>query len=415
MAPIPTPFSPTKLVEGTDPADTVKAVPGEEMTVLLIDDPRLLEEHTEAWDDLAACTVEPNAFYESWMLRAAFRKFGSANIRIALVYAKDKARPNGPPLLCGLFPLEFQSRYKGLPVKVLRLWQNTYCSLCTPLVRADCAREVLSAFFNWLETEGREPSLIEFQTVTADGPFHHALIDVLNQRAALSFVSDLHTRALFRPATDADSYMRSAVSREHRKDLRRKERHISELGQVEYSILEEREDLGQWIEEFLHLERSGWKGRNRSAMACSETSRDYFIEIMTEAFRRRKLMMLALRLDHQAIAMKCNFLSGAGSFAFKIAFDEAHARRSPGLLLEVENIRRLHREPSIQWMDSCARSTHPMVNRLWLDRRAIQTVLISSGRAPGDVVVSLMSIVRWFHRKVKRGRRMDYRTEVNEL
>jgi hypothetical protein len=56
-----------------------------------------------------------------------------------------------------------------------------------------------------------------------------------------------------------------------------------------------------------------------------------------------------------------------------------------------------------------------MVNRLWLDRRAIQTVLISSGRAPGDVVVSLMSIVRWFHRKVKRGRRMDYRTEVNEL
>ncbi len=407
-----TPLSGLQTIEETAPTVS-PAANREEMSVLLIDDPRLLEDHIEAWDGLAISALEPNVFYESWMLLPALRKFGSDKIRIALIYAKDKARPNGPPVLCGLFPIEFQSRYKGLPLKVLQLWQYVYCSLCTPLVRADCASEVLSTFFNWLERERSEPSLIEFQSVSADGPFHHALIDALNQRAALNFVSDMHTRALLRPRADADSYLRRAMSREHRKDLRRKERALLEFGQIEYSVFDSGEDLRAWIEEFLELESKGWKGRNQSAMACDEANREYFIAVMTEAFQRNKLMMMALRLDHQAIAMKCNFISGAGSFAFKIAFDEDHARSSPGLLLEVENVRRLHRQPSIQWMDSCARSNHPMVNRLWLDRRAIQSILISSGRRAGDLAVSLMPLMRWLRRKMRNDDRMNHKTEVN--
>ncbi len=409
MAQVLTPLSDAQTIEETVP--TVKAATHEEMSVLLIDDPRLLEDHKKAWDELAASALEPNVFYESWMLLPALRKFGSGNIRIALIYAKDTARPNGPRVLCGLFPVELESRYKRLPLKVLRLWQHTYCCLCTPLVRADCAQEVLSAFFNWVEGESREPALIEFQSVSGDGPFHHALTDAFNHRAWLSFVSDLHTRALFRPRTDADSYLRAAMSREHRKDLRRKERALLEEGQIEYSALDREEDLQVWLEEFLELESRGWKGKTHSAMACSEASRQYFIEVATEAFKKNKLMMMALRIDQRAIAMKCNFLSGAGSFAFKIAFDEDHARRSPGLLLEVENIRRLHQQPSTAWMDSCARSNHPMVNRLWLDRRAIQSVLISSGRGAGDLAVSLMPIMRWLHRKMKRD--ANHKTEVN--
>jgi CelD/BcsL family acetyltransferase involved in cellulose biosynthesis len=401
-APLRTPISGLQTIEETAPAvRPAKAAAGEEMTVLLIDDFERLEDHTDAWDDLALCAVEPNVFYESWMLAPALRKFGSEKIRVALIYAKNKARPN-TNVLCGLFPIEIESRYKRLPLKSLRLWQHTYCSLCTPLIRAGCGAETLQAFFDWLENEKREPSIIEFQTISADGPFHHALADAMNRRSQLSFLSDLHTRALFRPRADADSYLHEAMSREHRKDARRKERSLLELGQIECSLLDRNENIRAWIEEFLRLENSGWKGKNRTAMACDQASCDYFTEIATEAFRRNKLMMTALRLDGQAVAMKCNFLSGAGSFAFKIAFDESYARHSPGLLLEIENIRRLHHLDSIEWMDSCARPDHPMINRLWLDRRAIQTVLISSGRAAGDLTVSLMPLARWLRRKVKR-------------
>ena len=45
----------------------------------------------------------------------------------------------------------------------------------------------------------------------------------------------------------------------------------------------------------------------------------------------------------RAIAMKCNLRAGDGAVAFKIAYDEAYARFSPGVLLEIEQIERLHR------------------------------------------------------------------------
>jgi len=113
-------------------------------------------------------------------------------------------------------------------------------------------------------------------------------------------------------------------------------------------------------------------------------------------------MMLALELDGQRVAQKCNFLAGNGSFAFKIAYDEDYARYSPGLLLEIENIRQVHAAREIEWMDSCAVPIHFMINRLWLDRRTIQTALIPTGKRPGELIVSLMPLIRWINRKVRR-------------
>ena len=39
-----------------------------------------------------------------------------------------------------------------------------------------------------------------------------------------------------------------------------------------------------------------------------------------------------------------------------------------------------------------------MINRLWLDRRTIQTVLIPTGKGAGDFWVSIMPLVRGLNR-----------------
>jgi hypothetical protein len=66
--------------------------------------------------------------------------------------------------------------------------------------------------------------------------------------------------------------------------------------------------------------------------------------------------------------MLVNFLAPPGSFSFKIAFDEDYARFSPGVLIQIENLRILAR-PDIGWMDSCAVADHSMINSLWGERR----------------------------------------------
>jgi len=38
--------------------------------------------------------------------------------------------------------------------------------------------------------------------------------------------------------------------------------------------------------------------------------------------------------------------------------------------------------PQIEWMDSCARADHPMITRLWTDRRPIASSFLLASRSP---------------------------------
>jgi hypothetical protein len=367
------------------------------MSVVVINDSAILEDYIQAWEDLAVEALEPNPFYEPWMLIPALRALGTGkDLFVVLVLTVKEGRP----VLCGVFPLEKRQRYKRLPVTAYQLWQHIYCPLCTPLIRASYARECMDAFLDWLAAE-RGCALMDFNLVSGDGPFHQLLNDCLTRREDSMLVCESYDRAVLR-VKENDLDPRGTLNREHRKDLRRKARRLSERGQVEFDSLEPGGDIDLWVEEFLQLESGGWKGRDGGAFACTAANRDFFVSVAKAAFANGRLMMLALRLDGKAIAMKCNFISEPGSFAFKIAFDEDYSACSPGVLLELENISRLRAERRVEWMDSCAVPDHPMIDRLWPDRRAIQSVLVPAGKKAGELIISALPLLRSLNRKIRR-------------
>ena len=93
-----------------------------------------------AWDALARDALEPNPFYESWMLLPALRAFGAGqDVRVVLVWRGER--------LIGLFPFHHVARYKGMPVSALRSWLHVHCLLCTPLVLAGSASACLDTLF----------------------------------------------------------------------------------------------------------------------------------------------------------------------------------------------------------------------------------------------------------------------------
>ena len=375
-----------------------------EMSVVVVRDLEELSRRVGEWDELAAAALEPNPFYEPWMLLPAARAFGEGKeLVFVLVYAPHPRVESAPPVLYGLFPLELQKSYKGIPVKTLSLWQHLHCFLCTPLVRAERARECIAAFFDWLAKSDESAPLLELNFFAGDGPFYQLLVEEFRERDTLFQPAEYFTRALFRPAADAETYLGDARSGKRRKELRRQERRLGERGAVEHAELGPDEDTGAWAEEFMRLEAEGWKGRGGTALAMSAQERAYFSELVREAQRRGRLMMLGLHVAGRPVAMKCNFLAGAGSFAFKIAFDESFASYSPGVLLEVENVRRLHGRPDIEWMDSCSVPVN-FINSLWPDRRTICTLVMATGKSPGGLVVSLLPLMRWLKRRFARSR-----------
>ena len=371
------------------------------LSLVVVRDVEELNSYVPAWEKLAADAIEPNVFYEPWMLIPAIRSLGAG--RDLLFVFIFEANDLGRGALCGFFPLVCRRRYKGLPLTVLSLWKHPHCFLCTPLIRTEYASECVAMFFDWLAAGAHCAALMEFKSIAGEGPVHQLLLKHFYERASSTLVEERYVRAFFRPLANADAYLHAALSGKRRRKLERQEKRLSETGRLEHVTLAPDEDYAVRSERFLCLENSGWKGQEASALAATEADQEFFRAVIASAHRRARLQMLVLLLDDTPIAMRCSFVAGRGAFAFKTAFDERFSRFSPGALVEIENVRYLHTRPEIEWMDSCAAPDSVLINRLWLDRRTIETILVPTGKRPGEMIVSLLPLLRWLKRRLPGG------------
>ena len=373
-----------------------------ELWIEVASTPGELAAHAAAWDSLGQDAAEPNVFYERWMLEPALAAFArKSNFRIVFVYRKGK-RQDVSPALVGVFPLVLVRSGLGL-VRSYRLWTHDYGFLNTPLIRNGHLVDVLSTFLRWTETSPDRASYVDLSLIHGEGPFAKALTQVLYQDRRIVHWVEAYNRALLVQSSSADDYVEAAMSSHHRQEVRRQERRLAEQGRIEFRTLESDTDRETWIGNFFRLEDSGWKGDAGTSLRASDATRNFFREVCAAAWSRGQLEMLGLFLDDRPIAMKVNFLSGRGSYAFKIAYTEELARYSPGVQLELENIRRLHaraaagprrNDAAPLWMDSCAVPNHFMINRLWKDQRTIQHLIVSSGRRRGNLLVGLLPLLR---------------------
>jgi CelD/BcsL family acetyltransferase involved in cellulose biosynthesis len=306
--------------------------------------------------------VEENVFYEEWMLLPALRGMrGEADIRLICV-----RNPEGR--LVAVFPMELTRHTKIRAVRVLRLWRHDYCFLCTPLVDKQYVMESSDALGRWIESGRSSAAILEFHSYTLDSRFGQLFLPALTRRSGWVSDSGSSERALLIRRADPTV----GISPKHRKELRRVERRLAEIGRPHYTVMRADENAEDWIERFLSLEAAGWKGQAATALGSIEAHRSFFYSVTLEAHRRGRLHLMALELDGAPIAMKCNFVAIPGSFAFKIAYDEKYHKYSPGLLLELFNMEYvLANCPEIEWMDSCADPGHKMIERLWAGRRRI--------------------------------------------
>jgi CelD/BcsL family acetyltransferase involved in cellulose biosynthesis len=374
----------------------------------LLDEPCELDRYRIAWEELATDALEPNVFYEPWMLLPALKAFGGSGgqqLVFALVLRGDPLAAPEQTRLCGFCPLQRRRLHPRLPLSILGLWQHVHCYLCTPLLRADCAGAALAALLDHLYADAHGAALVQFNQILTTGPFSRCLEQCCQAHENPTAVLDSHERALFRPRGDGEHYLRSALTVKRRRAFERKERRLSEIGPLEYAALEHGGDIERWTEEFLRLEAAGWKGQTGTALACDAKDSQYFRAIVRAAFERDRLSFCARRLGGRPIAFRCRFLAGEGAFAFKMAYDEQYGDFSPGVLLEMQHLRRLHCVPGLRWMDSCTAADNRMMNQLWPCRRAVQTVLAATGPGPARSLVALYPCLRGLKRALTPSRR----------
>ena len=324
-----------------------------------------------AWDALAACAAEPNPFHESWYLLAALRALDPAGMVKVLRFEAEGT-------LAGIMPLRSERRYYGWPIPHLAGWVHANCFLGTPLVARGLEREFWRALLDWADRHAARGLFLHLAQMPLSGPVNEALQAVLHEQRRPAALVHREQRALLASDLSPEAYFEASLSGKKRKELRRQYTRLAELGEVEVVRTSDDAGLARWIEEFLALEHSGWKGSNGSALASHPTTARLFKEALFGAAAHGRLERLTLTLDDQPIAMLANFITVPGAFSYKTAFDERYARYSPGVLVQRENLALLTAE-GIAWCDSCAAADHPMIDHIWRERRAIGRLSIAIG------------------------------------
>ena len=342
------------------------------------------------WERLAAEAVEPNVFYEPWMFLPAWRLFPRPE-SAGVLFVFERA--GSSRTLRGVFPFVGDRHHRLLPLPRWSLFRYYYCSLCTPLVSRENTVRVIEEALRWA-LEQSSPGYAAFSFINADGTFRSALAAASSSIDGLYCPERRIDRALLVRNASAEEYLSAALSGKKRKDLRRLERRLSEIGKLTFVRLDHGRAPSDSIDEFLRLELSGWKGRSGTAFAATTGGSEFFHTILAEAGARDRLRLSALRLDGRLVAGFCVLTAGDGAYAFRISFDESYAKFSPGTLLAIKDLEHLHREPGITWMDSCAAPQHSLADALWRERRSIVDARFARGGSVGAFTLMAESTAR---------------------
>ncbi|MDE8651982.1 GNAT family N-acetyltransferase [Novosphingobium album (ex Liu et al. 2023)] len=325
----------------------------------------------EAWDALAARASEPNPFFESWYLLPSLTHLAREGEVAILRYEEDGR-------LAGLLPIVRSARYYRWPVPNIANWLHANCFCGVPLVAQGSEVPFWQALLRWADRAPGLALFLHLRGIPLGGPMHAALEGVLAGEWRQAEIVHRESRAMLSSDLAPDAYLEASLSGKKRKELRRQANRLAEEGSVEITRHTDDADLRHWIDSFLALEESGWKGKAGSALASNLATTALFREALTGAAERGRLERLSLSLNGWPLAMLATFVTPPGAYSFKTAFDEDYARFSPGVLLQRENLAMLE-HADVDWSDSCAAADHPMIDHFWRERRAVGRLSIAIG------------------------------------
>lgn len=342
----------------------------------------LPDELAAQWSVLADTVAEPNCFSERWFLEPSLALLAERDdVRLAAVVSSDG-------LLAGLIPLTVKPDYGRIPVAHVQNWVHHNSFLGAPIVRRGMEEAFWTALLDALDKEDWASGLLHITGLTAGSLLLAGLQAAAADRGKPSAIVHRIERALLASDLDPQAYWELAVRKKKRKEIDRLAKRLADCGVVAYRSLGPDEDCEPWIGDFLALEAHGWKGEAGSALSCDPKIAAFFRTVCSNAHQLGKLDIQRIDIDGKAIAMLVNFIIAPVAFSFKIAFDEAYARYSPGVLLQRYNLKILDRA-AIDWMDSCATENHPMINSMWRERRTVVRVSVALGGRRNALVYRL--------------------------
>lgn len=317
-----------------------------------------------AWSQLAACAIEPNAFYQpAWACAVSAHARGRTGAKALLVWDGPE-RKN----LIGLLPVVSAWRALKLPIPVFVAWQ-AYAPLTTPLLDRGATEQAAGGLIDAAQRAGA--GAILFPHLTQDGPAAAAINAALARRDIHPHVHEARERARLDARGDAAVLLRDALGAKKLKELRRQRNRLADAGAVEFLLARSPDEISSALDTFLDLESKGWKGERGTALAQHDGDHRFIREAALALSAQDQFEIATLAHGGKPVACGLLLRHQRRAYFFKIAIDETEARTSPGVQLTLDLTRHYCEDVEIDDVDSTADADHPMINHVWRGRQPL--------------------------------------------
>lgn len=339
---------------------------------------------TAAWERLAGRAIEPNAFYDPGWARAVSAHAPGYAGATALLAWDGPARRR----LIGLLPVVSAWRALKLPFPMLVAWQP-YAPLTTPFIDREATAQAARGLLDAAAATATRALLLRF--LPAAGPAAAALRAAFAERGIEPLVLRRYERSRLDATQDSETLLHATLGAKKLKELRRQRKRLADSGAVTFEVASKAAAVAVALENFLALEASGWKGRRGTALNRIPGNAAFIRQAASALAAKGQFAVATLNCAGAPVAAGLVLRQGKRAFFFKVAYDEARAKMSPGVQLTLELTRYLSADPAIDDVDSMADTDHPMIDRVWNDRLELADFLFAT-RA-GDPLVPLMGHV----------------------
>lgn len=336
--------------------------------------PSQAEAYIGEWRKLAETCIEPNVFLDPDFALPSARYLTKAP-RFLFVWDGTAEHHR----LIGLCPLAHSGT--GGRFFPARLWTHDQAPLGTPLLAAERAEDTLDAIFAWCQTQFGTGAGLIFPMLLQEGAVAGALRESAAAEGREILTLDAGNRACLRHGPEPQKYLDASIHSNRRRKLKRARKLLEARGALTFRVATTPEDVQAANEAFLDLEAKGWKGRRGTAFLKSAEGAAFAREVASKLAAGGKYMVVSLALDAQVLAAGLVLKSGNRAFWWKIAYDEAFAHYSPGVLLASEGTRFLLSDANIALTDSCTQGAHSMIEHIWSERMGIADILMAVGAA----------------------------------
>jgi Acetyltransferase (GNAT) domain len=331
------------------------------------------EETISRWGLLEERALESNAYLSPRFVIPAARHLAGPKEAPEILFVFVEKVNGGVDRLSGAGVFLPSAGTPSLPFPHLKAFLSPHSFLSGLLIDRDEAEEVARAFFQFFCRKEEPWHGVAFTCRASEGSQARLLAAVAEDYGATWHESESTRRAIFVPGKGGDKYLQGHLSPHRAKMIRQMRRRLEERGEVRWKTLFGSEIGQDNVSRFLELEHMGWKGEQGTSLRARPSHEAFFRE-MVEAFRiDGRLFFTELSLDDRVIASTANMVSGGAGFAFKIAWHADYSKLSPGVLNEVEFIRRA---PALcrglSYVDSGAEEGS-FIDHLWSERRGISS------------------------------------------